>query len=381
MGEVEGLCAPGWEPVRKAFRASFTRGEERGASVAVTRHGEPVVDLWGGDADGAGRPWERDTLVNVYSLTKTMAALCTLMLADRGQVDLDAPVATYWPAFAANGKDGILLRHVLGHTAGVSGFDPPLPVDDLYDWDLVCDRLAAQAPWWEPGTASGYHALTQGHILGEVLRRVDGRTMGTFFREEVAEPLGADFHLGLPRSEEHRVAEMVPPRDDGGRTATIGPDASIGARTLASCPHDGTESNTRAWREAEIPAAGGTGNARSVARIHSALALGGEVDGVRLLSGATVDRIFEVQADGPDLVLGRPMRFGMGFGLIGPSTPLSPNERAFFWGGWGGSMAVIDLDAEVSIAYAMNRMADVPLGDMRAVSVIFAAYAALKAGA
>jgi CubicO group peptidase (beta-lactamase class C family) len=302
-----------------------------------------------------------------------MAATCVLMLADRGEIDLDAPVADLWPEFGANGKAGVLVRHVMSHSAGLSGFEPAITATDLYDWDRVCELLAAQAPWWEPGARSGYHAITQGYLQGELVRRVTGRSLGTFFRDEVAGPLGADFHIGLPASEDHRVADLVPPDLSAALgTGAIQPD-TLAARTLLSCPLDATEPRTRAWRGAEIPAAGGTGNARSVARVHSALACGGEVDGVRLMSADGVERILEEQISGTDGVLGVPMRFGMGFGLMSDLIPLSPNKRSFFWGGWGGSLAVIDLDAEVSVAYVMNRMGDGLAGDVRGALVALAA--------
>jgi CubicO group peptidase (beta-lactamase class C family) len=371
--EVHGSCDDAFGPVRDAFIGNFDQGNEVGASVAVTHHGRPVVDLWAGDADQAGRPWEQDTIVNVYSTTKTMAATCVLMLADRGEIDLDAPVADLWPEFGANGKAGVLVRHVMSHSAGLSGFEPAITATDLYDWDRVCELLAAQAPWWEPGARSGYHAITQGYLQGELVRRATGRSVGTFFHDEVAAPLGADFHIGLPASEDHRVADLVPPDLSAALgTGAIQPD-TLAARTLLSCPLDATEPRTRAWRGAEIPAAGGTGNARSVARVHSALACGGEVDGVRLMSADAVERILEEQISGTDGVLGVPMRFGMGFGLMSDLIPLSPNKRAFFWGGWGGSLAVIDLDAEVSVAYVMNRMGDGLAGDVRGALVALAA--------
>ena len=202
MTSSNGLCKPGYEAVREAFEANFEDGGELGASVAMTVDGEQVVDLWAGDADESGRPWVEDTIVNVYSSTKTMAALCVLMLSDRGLIDLDAPVADYWPEFARNGKDGVLVRHVMSHSAGLPGFDPPLAIADLYDWETVRANLEAAAPWWEPGTQVGYHAVTQGYLQGELVRRVDGRSLGTFFREEVAGPLDADFHIGLPESED-----------------------------------------------------------------------------------------------------------------------------------------------------------------------------------
>jgi CubicO group peptidase (beta-lactamase class C family) len=374
--DIHGFCVPQFEPVREAFAANFANGLELGACAAVTRDGVPVVDLWAGDADPGGRRWQEDTIVNVYSTTKTMASLCMLMVADRGLVDFDAPVATYWPEFAEGGKEAVLVSHVMSHSSGVSGFDPPLgSPDELYDWDGIAARLAAQAPWWTPGDGSGYHAITQGFLQGEIIRRVTGRSLGTFFREEVAEPLAADFHIGLDPVHDDRVAELIPPEVALGAEET---DAdSIGVRTLRSCPLDGTEPRTSGWRRAEIPAAGGIGNARAVARVHSALACGGEADGVRLLSEAGVAWALEEQNQGFDRVMGVPIRYGMGFGLIDPTFPLSPNERVFFWGGWGGSISVIDLDARMSVAYVMNRMEADLLGDVRGGSIVMAAYRAL----
>ncbi|MDY7104124.1 MAG: serine hydrolase domain-containing protein [Actinomycetota bacterium] len=377
MTTIHGTCDERFAAVRDAFAANFDRGEDDGACVAVTIGGEPVVDLWAGVADvTSGRPWERDTIVNVYSTTKTMSFVCILMLADRGLVEINAPVATYWPEFAANGKDRIEVRHLLSHSAGLSGWDQVLTTEDLYDWEKATSLLAAQAPWWEPGTASGYHAVTQGYLLGEVVRRVDGRTIGQFFADEVAGPLGADFHIGLPASEDDRVAALVPPELS---TAGLAAAGDIAQRTFASAPMTGEEPATTGWRRAEIPAAGGIGNARAVARIHSALACGGSVDGVRLMEPKTVDRIFETQIEGDDLVLGVPIRFGLGFGLPSAAMPISPSERACFWGGWGGSIAVIDVDQQMTVAYAMNRMAAGLVGDLRGGSLVLAAYQALQA--
>ncbi len=374
--EPEGFVRSGFEPVRDAFVRNFEQGLELGASVAVTLEGEPAVDLWAGDSDADGAPWEENTIVNVYSTTKTMAGACVLLLADRGQVDLHAPVATYWPEFAQNGKQGVLVSHVMSHSAGLSGFDPPVEkVEELYDWDLMVERLARQRPWWEPGTASGYHAITLGYLQGEIVRRVTGQSIGAFFREEFAEPLGADFHIGLDPSAESRRGRLVPPAAPPADTETD-PD-SIGARTMQSCVLDATDSHSAEWARAEIPAAGGTGNARSVARVHSALACGGAVDGVRILSPEGVERALEVQTDGKDLVLGIPIRFGMGFGLTMAGVAISPNERAFFWGGWGGSLAIIDLDARASVAYVMNRMEANLMGDVRGGTIAKAVYQSL----
>lgn len=377
MTEIHGTCAPELEAVQAAFAGNFAEGNELGASVCVTVAGETVVDLWAGDRDLDGTPWERDTLVNVWSITKTMAATVLLMLADRGQLDLDAPVAACWPEFAANGKEHITTAQVMGHTAGLPGFAPPLATEDLYDQDACAANLAAQAPWWEPGTMSGYHLVTQGYLEAEIVRRITGRTIGTFFRDEVAQPLGADFHIGLPASEEPRVSHLVPPADPLGAVADHDPE-SIAVRAGLSVPVTGDEPNHRPWRAAEIPAAGGTGNARSVARVHAALANGGTLDGVELLSPAGVDRIFVEQCHQVDAVMGVRMRLGTGFGLMNDLIPLSPNPRSCFWGGWGGSICVIDVDARVSVAYVMNRMANALMGDMRGALVVLAAFGALQ---
>ena len=370
--EIHGTCKPGFEAVQDAFGANFADGLEVGAAAAVTVDGEFVVDIWGGDADTNGAPWQRDTIVNVYSITKTMAATCMLMLADRGELDFDAPVARYWPEFAQNGKDGVLVRHVMAHTAGLPGFDPPLTdVEQLYDLEAVAANLAAQAPWWEPGTASGYHAITQGNLLGEILYRITGRRMADWFRTEVAEPLGADFWMSLPASEDHRVSDLVPPVYD--KTAKItGMEVtadSIAVKAWLSCPQNGTEPTTREWRAAEIPAAGGFGNARSIARIHAALACGGTLHGVRLMSEAGVRRALEEQTDGIDKMLMVRLRHGLGFGLqIGEEFTTGPGQM--FWGGWGGSLSAIDLDARLSIAYVMNRMDADLMGDVRGRRIV-----------
>ncbi len=372
MTEVHGTCKPEFEAVRTAFLANFDQGVELGASACVTLHGETVVDIWAGDRDLEGNPWERDTIVNVWSTTKTMAATTLLVLADRGELDLDAPIARYWPEFAANGKDQITMAQVMGHTAGLPGFDPAIATEDLYDQDACAANLAAQAPWWEPGTMSGYHLVSQGYLEAEVVRRITGRTLGDVFRTEVAEPLGADFHIGLPESEEGRVGYVVPPENPLGVVEGLAAD-SIAVRAGLSCPVSGHEQNTRAWRAAEIPAAGGTSNARGVARVHAMLANGGTLDGVRVLSPEGVDRIFVEQCHQTDAVLGVPMRLGTGFGLMSDLIPLSPNPRSCFWGGWGGSICVVDVDAGVSIAYVMNKMAGGLVGDMRGAMIVLAA--------
>jgi CubicO group peptidase (beta-lactamase class C family) len=378
--EIQGHCESRFAKVKDAFAKNFAVGNEVGASFAATRNGELVVDLWGGSADRTQtRPWQRDTLANVWSTTKAMAALCTHMVVDRGLVDLDAPVASYWPEFAASGKERIPVRYLLSHQSGLAGLSTPMPAEDVLDWTRFTSALAAQAPLWEPGTRSGYHALTFGHLVGEIVRRVDGRSLGRFFREEVAEPLGAEFWIGLPESEERRVAEMVPPDPPMPLSEPPKPGDSHYElrRALANPAVTQAIANTRAWRAAEVPAGNGQANARGAARAMAALACGGALDGVRLMRESSVATAITEQCYGRDLVLG-PMRWGLGFMLASPDLPLSPNPRTFGHGGWGGSFALADCDARVSLAYVMNRMSPGTTGDKRLARLLRAFYGGLQ---
>ena len=366
--EVHGFCDEKFAAVREAFARNFAEFGDVGASFAATVEGEFVVDLWAGHADKARtRAWEEDTIVNVYSTTKTMSFLCALVLADRGQLDFHAKVTDYWPEYGANGKEATEVRHFMSHAAGVPGFDPAFKTaEELYDWQLCIENLAAQAPWWEVGAQSGYHAITQGYLIGEVVRRITGRTIGTFFREEIAGPLGADFHIGMDESVFPRVAEMIPddaPAGDG-PFGEMDPD-SIPARVFASANADTGAVNTPAWRRAEIPAAGGHGNARAVVRAQTPLANDGKAFGVELLSAAGCRRILEEQTNGPDAVLMLPIRFGLGYAFPNEMMPMSPNENAMFWGGAGGSTIVVDQSARVCLSYVMNQMKAAIVGDRR----------------
>jgi CubicO group peptidase (beta-lactamase class C family) len=378
MAEIHGWCDDRFEQVRGVLSSNLDAGQDVGASVAVYLAGEPVVDIWGGYVDEAKTvPWERDTIINVWSTTKTMAALCTLMLADRGELDLHAPVSRYWPEFAAASKGDVEVRHFLSHTSGLAGWQEPITTEDLYDWEKMTSLLAAQEPWWEPGTASGYHALTQGYLLGEVARRVTGQTIGSFFAEEVAGPLGADFHIGTPPECDSRVASVIaPPPLPEEMLAAMDPTGHA-ARTLTNPGLDAPASFGLDWRRAEIPAANGHGNARSVATVQSVLACGGELNGVRLLSEKGCEAVFEEQSNGPDLVLTVPFRFGMGYGLSGDLMPIG--ERACFWGGWGGSLVIADLDSKLVVTYVMNKMESGLVGDFRGAGIALAAFASAGA--
>jgi CubicO group peptidase (beta-lactamase class C family) len=377
---IHGHCDPRFAAVRDTFAANFESGAEVGASFAATVEGEVVVDLWAGHADAARtQPWERDTIVNVFSTTKAMAALCAHMLADRGELDFDAPVARYWPEFAQGGKERMPVRWLLSHQAGLAAIREPLPLEALFDWERMTTALAGETPWWTPGTDNGYHAITYGYLVGEVVRRIAGQSLGAFFREQVACPLGADFHIGLAASEDGRVAEMVPATGDEARAAgqkAPRPD-SLTARVLSNPPIRGEYANRLDWRRAENPAAGGHGNARSVARVLAALACGGALDGVRLLDERTLARAIAEQVRGKDLVLGFDMRWGLGFMLTSEVLPFGPNPRTFGHGGWGGSLGFADLDARVSWSYVMNKMSPGTAGDARGIRLVPPLYAAL----
>jgi CubicO group peptidase (beta-lactamase class C family) len=356
-GSLQGQLDARFEPLRDVLADGLASGADCGLSLVVDVDGQTVADVWGGFADEARtRPWERDTIVNVWSTTKTVTSLAVLMLADRGLVDLDAPVARYWPEFAAQGKEGVLVRHLMSHTSGVAGWNTPFTVPDLYDLERSTAALAAQAPWWEPGTASGYHALTFGHLLGEVVRRVTGKSLTRFVEQEIAGPLDADFSIGAREADWGRCAEIIPPPPLPFDLASLDPE-SVLVKVATGPVADATAPNTPPWRRAEIGAANGHGNARSVARVMSALTLGGTVGGVRLLSPGTIEHVFREQAHGTDLFLGVPLRFGIGYGLPEPAgVPFLPEGKICFWGGWGGSVIIMDLDRRATISYMMNKM-------------------------
>ncbi len=365
--EIHGFCDERFAKVREAFERNFTDHGDVGATFAATIEGEFVIDLWAGHADKARtRAWEEDTIVNVYSTTKTMSFLTAFVLADRGLLDFNAKVTDYWPEYGQNGKQDTEVRHFMSHSAGVPGFEPKFPgAEALYDWDGCIANLERQAPWWTPGTQSGYHAVTQGYLIGELVRRISGRSIGRFFREEIAEPLGADFHIGMDDAVFPRVAEMIP--DDApppGGFGDMDPN-SIPARVFASVAADTDAVNTPAWRRAEIPAAGGHGNARAVVRAQTPLANDGKAFGAEILSPAGCRYMREEQTSGPDAVLILPVRFGLGYAFPSDMMPMSPNEDAMFWGGAGGSTIVVDQPARVCLSYVMNQMKAAIIGDQR----------------
>src|ERR1700758_2835363 len=307
VADIQGTCDERFEAVRSALAKNLDSGEELGASMLVDIDGDHVIDLWGGFRDEARTtPWDEHTITNVWSSTKTVTSLAALMLVDRGELDVDQPVAKYWPEFAANGKQDVLVRHVMSHASGVSGLDQPAPIEVLYDWEQATSRMAAQAPWWEPGTASGYHALNYGHLVGEIVRRISGKTLKQFVADQIAGPLGADFQIGAAEHDWSRIAPVVPPPPLPFDLEALGLDSPV-VKTFTGPPADAAAANTAAWRLADIGAANGHGNARSVARILSVISRGGEVGGVRLLRPETIELIFREQTNGVDLVLGVPL--------------------------------------------------------------------------
>lgn len=335
MATVKGNCDSAFSKLKDLLAANVNSEEELGASICVNVDGKNVVDIWAGYVDeDRKKEWEENTIVNVWSCSKTVSNLAVLIAADRGLLDVYGKVSKYWPEFAQNGKENVEVRHFLSHSAGVPGWEQPCTGKDICDVEKSTARLASQSPWWEPGTASGYHALTQGHLDGEVVRRVTGKGLKQFIAEEMAGPLGADFQLGAPEKDWPRISTLIPPPPLTGEVGAFDPN-SIAIRALTGPAPEALFALTPDWRGGEIGAANGHGNARSLNRIMSTVSLGGEVEGVRLLSPKTIDLIFHEQTNGTDLVLAQPIRFGIGYALpLHETNPIIPDGRVCFWGGW-----------------------------------------------
>jgi CubicO group peptidase (beta-lactamase class C family) len=389
IGGIDGWTASGFENVRTAFEKNFADGLEVGAAFAAYHRGEPVVDLWGGIADvNTQRPWERDAMILVFSTTKGATAVCAHKLAQEGLLDVDAPVARYWPEFAQEGKQKIPVRYLLSHRAGLAWVDEPLTLEQALQWDPMIRALERQKPSWEPGTAHGYHAITYGYLVGEVVRRITGRSIGTYFREEIAEPLGLDFWIGLPEEHESRVAMLVgnltsglesADLDDDARAAIaalMGPDSVLG-KALSGGGAFAAEGiwNTRAMHAAEVPAAAGVSDARSIARMYAACV--GEVDGIRILTPERVKTASARETEGPNVVImNLDLQFGLGF--IVPSTLVQlGGPRSFGHFGAGGSVGWADPDAELAFGYVMSRMDMGLAGDERSSRLVNACYDAI----
>lgn len=387
---AEGFCDSRFELVRKEFERNLRERGDVGAGVAVVVGGAPVVDLWGGWLDaGRTRPWAHDSIVNVWSLGKAVTAVCLLQQVEAGRVELEAPVARYWPEFAQAGKAELPVKYLLSHQAGLPAVAKPLaPGTNLLSWETMTSALAEQEPWWTPGERFGYHVNTFGFLAGEVLRRVDGRSVGTYIREELAEKHGIDFLVGFGAEEDARVADWIPYQAEAGEESQRpwlerDPATLSGvelARILAyqnppGHPEGGV--NSRMWRAAEYPSTNPHSNARALARIFGGLADGGKIDGKRVLAPELIERANTIEADGDDVVLGRPNRFGLGFQLTNPGIrPLGPNPRAFGHYGNGAVLGFADPDAGVGFGFVCNR-AGKSWRDPRNIALIDAVYACL----
>jgi len=391
QGKLEGSCDPRFGELAREFERNFLERGELGASVCVSVQGKTVVDMWGGTARRRDEvPWTRDTVSIVYSCTKGMTALCAHMLASRGQLDLDAPVAEYWPEFARNGKERATVRMLLDHSVGLPAYRTQLRADGCVDWDYMVETLASEAPFWEPGTRNGYHMLNFGWTVGEIVRRVSGKSLGTFFREQVAQPLGADFWIGTPEEIESRVAPMSAYKPSEGDMT--GEFLQAVASDLSSIPSlslfntGGFDANSRACHAAEIGGAGGISNARALARIYGPLACGGSLHGVKLVEADHIPRMSEVAvATQRDATLLIPTRFSLGYMKsmdnrrrpFGDKDSAILSSAAFGHVGAGGSIGFADPVEGLSFGYTMNRMGPGVMLNARGQALVDAAYRAL----
>ena len=371
--EIKGTFDKNFEEVVAAFEKQYELGLDIGSSLAMTYEGELVVDIWAGSRDKAQTlPWEENTIVNVFSSTKNATSLSAYVLADRGQLDFSAPVSEYWPEFAQKGKENILVSHIMSHSSGLPGWDEPVAGHDLYDPDKVAALFETQEPWWEPGTALGYHAITVGNLMGEIIKRISGKTVGNFFREEIAEPLDIDFHIGLEDSQHSRVAEIHQAVETKPEEMFELEEGSVMQRVMTNGIITAPDALTPEWRRSEIPAAGGHGNGRSIAESMALMANGGIYKGKRIFSEDLIKYALEEQIRGNDLVLVEPLRWGIGFGL--PIHNISwmgfLEEGACFWAGWGGSMSIAETNKKISFGYAPCLMEEGAIGAERSQNLV-----------
>ncbi|KAJ5312774.1 hypothetical protein PENANT_c007G04040 [Penicillium antarcticum] len=363
MAGTHGSCNPAFDRLRDLLQERLDSGDELGASLCVNIGGKNVLDIWGGYADAAKtRPWEKDTLTPVWSCSKIVSALAALTLVDRGQLDVEERVSKYWPEFAVNGKEDVRVWQILSHSSGLASWENPVPIEFVYDVKASTEKLAQEAPWWTPGEHHGYHMMTHGHLIGELVRRISGKGLKQFIDEEIAGPLGADFRLGVPEKDWGRTADITPPPPPAG--IELADRNSIAFRGLTNVPPVAEYSMTPAFRQAELGAANGFSNARALARIGDLVSLKGTVDGKQYLQPQTVDQMLQERVAGIDLVLGVDLRFALGVALT-PAEPIPyvPEGTVCFWSGWGGSMIMMDLERGITLAYAMNKMSEGTLGN------------------
>ena len=371
MVEIAGFAAPRLGRVKDVFAANFETGEELGARFTLVEAGEVVLDLWAGHADRKRtRAFDEHTLTTIFSTTKAVAALMIARLVDAGRLAYDQTVASVWPEYGQAGKDRITIEQALSHQDGLAGFPDPMEPVEWFDWDLICAKLAAMAPMWPPGTASGYHPITVGYISGEIFRRVDGRTMGQALRQDLSVPFGLDLWIGLPEAEHGRVAELQ-------RPSALPDFGEINAATRAAFlePWSAAAGKSQAeWRSLEIPSTNGHATAHSLARLMGALADDGRLDGEEILAPAVIREAARERICGQDLVLPFVMSWGAGFMRNPPNLPWGPGAQTFGHSGWGGSCAFADPERKLAGAYVMNKQSTQLMGDLRARRLIEAAY-------
>ncbi|OAP59472.1 hypothetical protein AYL99_06770 [Fonsecaea erecta] len=382
MAQVQGHCDPRFAKLKALFEKKIANDEELGACMALNIGGQTVVDMWGGWFDEAKtKPWETDTITNVWSSTKTIATFACLLAHERGQLHVDDPVAKYWPEFAANGKEKVLVRHLMSHTSGVSGWEQKMTAEDISDVPRATALLAEQAPWWEPGTASGYHSASMGHLLGEVIRRATGKPMKQFVADEIAGPVGADLQIGAKEEDWPRVSPIIPPPPLPFDLSKMDPNSPV-VKTFGNPPMDARVALEPHFRRADMSAINGHTNARALNRVLAAIPNGGSVDGIKFLSPETIELIFREQSNGTDLVIGMPIRFGIGYAIGGGCTaetlPWLPSEKMCFWGGWGGSLEIMDCHRNVTFTYVMNKMGEGIMGNNRSKEYVEMVWNILK---
>lgn len=385
MAVIQGTYTPAFQKLIDLFEKNISEGAELGAAININVNGQDVVNVWAGHADEDKTAlWAADTITNVYSSTKTVAAIAVLLAHERGLLSLDDPVAKVWPEFGQNGKEKVLIRHVMSHNSGVSGWEGPITIEQICDVPYSTARLAEQAPWWEPGTGSGYHATTQGHLLGEIIRRATGKPMKQFVAEELAGPLNADFQIGAREQDWPRISPVIPPPPPAFDVDSLDKNGLM-YKTLFNPRTTATFSQTPLWRNADMSAVNGHGTAKGLNQILRAVTLSGTPhDDAKLLSPETVEQIFRIQSESTDRVVGIPLRFGIGFGIGGGLSAQTfdylPQEKLCFWAGWGGSFAICDLHRGVTFTYVMNKMGTGIIGNERSIEYARLAWQILKQG-
>ena len=374
--EIHGECDPQFSKVKETFEKLHQEDREIGSCFAVYKDGKPLVDLWGGFQDkDKTKPWQKDNLVTVYSTTKGVAAFCIALAMEKGLLKYEEKVSTYWPEFANNGKEDITVGMLMSHQAGICSPETR-NVDDYYNQSLMAEKLAGMTPIWEPGTASGYHSMTFGWLTSELILRVTGKSLGTYFREEVGDQHEIDFFIGLPESEDHRVAELVPfdiVRNENSDQQKI--ELTEAQKSQRNSAGTLDIQNTKAWRQAEIPSANGQGNAGGLAKFYSLIVP--EDNSLKLLKDDTVNQMTTMQIEGRDLVLAVQVRWGVGFILNKHKVIYGPVESAFGHSGYGGSCAFGDPENKIGVSYVMNRMLDNFNADGRSIELINATYECL----